>query len=115
MVSPNVVVARSHSFPPLEGQATRPLDRPLRWRVYRRRDPSTENEEPVVTTTFKVDDIHCGSCENTIRTALSRLEGVAMVVPSAERNDVKVSFDDTRIAEERLRATLEEVGFAPVP
>ena len=65
----------------------------------------------MITRTFKVSEIHCASCENTIRTALSRLPGVALVVPSAERNDVKVSFDDTQVAEERVRATLEEVGF----
>lgn len=69
----------------------------------------------MVTTTFRVSDIHCASCENTIRTALTRLPGVALVVPSAERNDVKVSFDDARVAPEQLRAALEEVGFAPVP
>jgi copper chaperone CopZ len=69
----------------------------------------------MVTRTFKVDDIHCASCENTIRTALSRLPGVAVVVPSAERNDVKVSFDDSKVVEEQLRAVLGEVGFEPLP
>jgi len=69
----------------------------------------------MVTRTFKVDEIHCASCENTIRTALSRLPGVGVVVPSAERNDVKVSFDDTRVAEEQLRAALADVGFEPLP
>lgn len=69
----------------------------------------------MVTRTFGVGEIHCASCESTIRTALSRLPGVALVVPSAERNDVKVSFDDTRVAEDQLRATLAEVGFEPVP
>lgn len=68
----------------------------------------------MVTTTFKVNDIHCASCENTIRTALSRLPGVALVVPSADRNDVKVSFDDSKVAQEQLRTALEDVGFAPV-
>ncbi len=67
----------------------------------------------MITRTFKVSEIHCGSCENTIRTALSSLPGVSLVVPSAERNDVKVSFDDTQVAEDQLRATLEEVGFEP--
>ena len=69
----------------------------------------------MVTRTFKVDEIHCASCENTIRTALSRLPGVAVVLASAERNDVKVSFDDSRVAEEQLRTTLKEVGFEPAP
>ena len=68
----------------------------------------------MITRTFKVNEIHCDSCENTIRTALSRLPGVALVVPSAERNDVKVSFDDTQVAEDQVRATLEEVGFEPI-
>ena len=67
----------------------------------------------MVTRTFKVEQIHCASCENTIRTALGRLPGVAAVVASAERNDVKVSFDDRRIAEDQLRAALVEVGFEP--
>jgi copper chaperone CopZ len=69
----------------------------------------------MATRTFKVEDIHCASCENTIRAALSRLPGVAVVVPSAERNDVKVSFDDTKVAEEQLRAVLGDVGFEPLP
>ena len=69
----------------------------------------------MITRTFKVTDIHCSSCENTIRAALSRRPGVAVVMPSAERNDVRVSFDDTQVAEDELRATLEAVGFEPVP
>lgn len=66
------------------------------------------------TKTFRVSEIHCASCENTIKTALSRLPGVAMVVPSAERNDVRVSFDDNEVTEDQLRALLGEVGFEPV-
>jgi copper chaperone CopZ len=69
----------------------------------------------VVTTTLKVDEIHCESCEKTIRTTLSRLPGVAIVIPSAARNDVRVSFDDTQVGEDQLRAALAEVGFPPAP
>ena len=68
----------------------------------------------MVTRTFKVNQIHCANCQNTIRTALSRLPGVALVAPSAERSDVKVSFDDAKVGEEQLRAALEEAGFEPV-
>jgi len=69
----------------------------------------------MITRTFHVDEIHCTSCENTIRTALSRLPGVAVVVPSAERNDVRVSFDDAKVAEDQLRTTLGDAGFEPRP
>jgi len=68
----------------------------------------------VITKTFKVAQIHCANCENTIRTALSKLAGVSVVVPSSAGDDVKVSFDDTKVTEDQLRARLEEVGFAPV-
>ncbi len=68
----------------------------------------------MVTAVFRVAEIHCANCENTIRTALSRLPGVAAVVPSSTTNDVKVSFDDARVTEADLRARLEEIGFAPV-
>ena len=68
----------------------------------------------MTTTTFKVADIHCGNCENTIRTALSKLPGVSVVVPSSSTNDVKVSFDDAKVTEQQLRDRLEEVGFAPI-
>jgi copper chaperone CopZ len=72
------------------------------------------SEVAVITRTFRVADIHCASCENTIQTALSRLPGVSVVVPSATTKEVKVSFDDTKVTEEQLRARLEEVGFEPV-
>lgn len=68
----------------------------------------------MVTRTFRVAEIHCGSCENTIRTSLSRIPGVAAVLPSAERNDVRVSFDDARVSEQQLREALAGVGFQPV-
>lgn len=69
----------------------------------------------MITTTLQVSEIHCASCENTIRTALSRLPGVALVVPSSETNDVKVSFDEAKVTEDELRARLGEVGFEAAP
>jgi len=68
----------------------------------------------VTTRIFKVAEIHCGSCENAIRTALSKLAGVGVVLPSSVTSEVKVSFDDTQVSEEQLRDHLEKAGFAPV-
>jgi copper chaperone len=90
-----------------------PIDLPLdgRFRIFSRPE---EREAGMITRTIEVDEIHCGGCENTIQSALSRLPGVAQVVASAERNDVRVSFDDNKVSEDQLRERLEEVGFAPV-
>ncbi len=67
----------------------------------------------MITRTLKVGDIHCDRCENTISAALSKLPGVAHVLASAERNDVRVSFDDSKVSEDELWARLGEVGFQP--
>lgn len=65
------------------------------------------------TVTIPVTEIHCESCENTIRVALSRLDGVLQVLPSAQANRVRVSYDETRVGEDGLRATLAEAGYQP--
>lgn len=67
----------------------------------------------MITTTITVKDIHCESCENTIQTALSRLPGVVHIVPSAERNTVRVSYDEAMIGEDEVRRKLQEVGYEP--
>ena len=56
----------------------------------------------MVTRTFKVNEIHCASCENTIRTALSHLPAWPWCCP-AERNDVKGELRRQQVAEEQLR------------
>lgn len=68
----------------------------------------------MVTTTLKVRDIDCASCEDTIRTALSRLPGVETVVPSGETNEVKVGYDEGATTEEAVRERLRDIGFEPL-
>lgn len=68
----------------------------------------------MASTSIKVREIHCESCEHTIRTALGALAGVRAVVASAQRGDVRVSFDEATVSEQRLRETLSEVGYEPI-
>lgn len=67
----------------------------------------------MTTATITVAQIHCGGCENTIRTALSRLDGVRTVQPSQRTNQVRVAYDKTVVGETDLRAHLSELGFEP--
>ena len=67
-----------------------------------------------VTATIPVKEIHCESCEHAIRTALTQLDGVLQVSPSAKTNQVKVSYDELALNEDDLRAKLAEVGYEPV-
>lgn len=66
------------------------------------------------TTTITVEEIHCESCEHTITTALSRLNGVLRVRPDASTNQVKVSYDELALNRSNLEAALSEIGYPPV-
>ncbi len=68
----------------------------------------------MASTTIAVKEVQCASCENTIRVALSRLDGVRTVKPDATRNDVRVQYDEAKVDEARLRRALAEVGYDPV-
>lgn len=68
----------------------------------------------VASATIAVKEIHCSSCENTIRTALGSIDGVHSVRPDVTRNDVRVSYDETQVDEARLRRALAEIGYEPV-
>lgn len=68
----------------------------------------------MTTTTITVAQIHCGGCENTIRTTLSRLDSVHSVRPDQRSNQVRISYDETRLGEDDLRAHMAELGFQPV-
>ena len=66
------------------------------------------------TTKITVREIHCASCEHTIATVLSRLNGVLRVTLDAKTNQVKVSYDELALDEANLRAALAEIGYEPV-
>jgi len=66
------------------------------------------------TTTITLKEIHCGSCEHTIETVLSQLNGVLRVSPSAKTNQVKVSYDELALNAANLHARLVEIGYDPL-
>ena len=68
----------------------------------------------MTTATIKVREIHCAACENTIRAALSRLDGVRSVRPHQQTNEVRVSFNEAAVGEDELRARLTDLGYEPV-
>lgn len=65
-------------------------------------------------TRIRVQQIHCNSCENTIRKAIGRLECVRSVTPDQQTNEVRVLFDERSVNEQQIRARLDEIGYTPV-
>lgn len=68
----------------------------------------------IVRRTITVEQIHCERCEDTIRVALGKLDGVRAAGPVAATNTVQVVFDDATLTEAALRVALAELGFPPV-
>lgn len=63
---------------------------------------------------FQVQDIHCGACEDAIRTSLTRLEGVRVVEPDAATNRVEVVYDDAATGPDAIAERLETAGYPVV-
>jgi hypothetical protein len=70
-----------------------PVDLPLCWKPYHPDTLPEKGARFMITTTLKVNTIHCANCED----------------------DVKISFDDSKVAEAQLTALLRDAGFQPVP
>ncbi len=68
----------------------------------------------VAERAFRIPNMVCEACANTMREALGALPGVRAVVPDVPEKQVAVRFDPARVDAATIRATLEEVGFAVV-
>ncbi len=63
-------------------------------------------------TIVGADTLHCGGCENRVKTALKRVDGVEDVDASFTTQRVSVRFDATRTSVDVLRARIETLGYA---
>jgi copper chaperone len=68
----------------------------------------------MATTTFTVEQIHCGACEDAIRKALTRLDGVREVSADAATNRIDVTYDDGATSDAAIAERLETAGYPVV-
>lgn len=64
------------------------------------------------TVTINVE-MHCGGCENAVRTILSVTDGVLRADADHRRSEVRIQFDSERVSEAVLRDRLRDSGFEP--
>lgn len=63
--------------------------------------------------TLKVPAAHCGGCAITIKHTLQKLPGVSVNDINTETKLVQLSFEESEVSLEKIKESLEEVGFAP--
>jgi copper chaperone len=63
------------------------------------------------TLTLKVTGMTCGGCENAVKRALGRLEGVAEVTASHIEEKVGVTFDVAVVTPDQIRTKIAAIGY----
>lgn len=68
----------------------------------------------MASSTFVVEEIHCGACEAAIGKALTRMDGVQHVDASSATNAVVVRFDETQTTGQAIAERLGAAGYPVV-
>ncbi len=63
------------------------------------------------TVTLRVTGMTCGGCENAVKRALGRLEGVSEVTASHVEEKVGVSFDSAMVTPDQITARIAAIGY----
>ena len=79
----------------------------------RRRQHSTM-EHRMKTALFKIDGMHCDGCADTVKAMIERQSGVQAVDVSYEKGQARILYDPRSIAEDRLAAVVEKIGYRVV-
>lgn len=62
--------------------------------------------------TINIDGMSCGHCIQWLSEALTRIEGVNDVKVSLEGQHAKVDYDESRVTEEAMTASIEKAGYS---
>lgn len=61
--------------------------------------------------TLHVTGMTCGGCENAVKRAVSRVDGVTTVSASHQDNRVVVEFDAARVSRAQIADAITKAGY----
>lgn len=62
-------------------------------------------------TKLKIDGMGCTGCVNTVRNALTEVEGVSSAEVDLETASAKVHYDESKATPEQFLKAVEESGY----
>ena len=71
---------------------------------------SAQEKKKLVEVTFETS-ITCDNCVNTIMSSLPLEKGIKNVTCNIEKKEVKVSFRQDKTDKEKIRRSLEKLGY----
>jgi copper chaperone len=67
------------------------------------------------TVTLRVTGMTCGGCENAVKRALGRLDGVSDVVASHAQQSVTITFDSGKATLDAVKERIAAAGYQVKP
>lgn len=63
------------------------------------------------SATFKVNGMMCGSCENAVKGAVTKVEGVKSIEADADKGTAVVAYDPAKTDETKIAAAIDTTKF----
>jgi len=60
---------------------------------------------------LRVPDMSCGHCESSVQEALDELDGVEKAKADHTTGEVELTYDASRVPEEKLQEAIDEAGY----
>jgi len=60
---------------------------------------------------LRVPDMSCGHCESSVQEALDELDGVEKAKADHTTGEVELTYDASRVPEEKLWEAIDEAGY----
>lgn len=70
-----------------------------------------DNSGVYKTVIIKTEGMSCSHCENSIKTSVSKLDGVKEVIADAKTNTAKVTFDESKTNIKAIQNAITEAGY----
>ena len=68
-------------------------------------------EHQMKTALLKIDGMRCNGCADTVKSVVERQPGVQVAEVSHDQSQARILYDPEAIAEDRLVATVEKLGY----
>lgn len=60
---------------------------------------------------FKVNGMMCGSCENAVKNAVTKVDGVKSIEADSDKGTAVVAYDPAKTSEEKIAAAINTTKF----
>ncbi|MDP2995278.1 MAG: heavy-metal-associated domain-containing protein [Anaerolineales bacterium] len=69
----------------------------------------------MVKKTYRVEGMHCPNCAMNVESIEDDLPGIKQISASYQKGQMVVEFDEAKVSEAQILATLEKRGYQAFP